>query len=68
MAPCLRATQVHTATNVMPIIRPGAMPAKNSLVMETLVATPKMMNEIDGGMIGAMMPPAAISPEAWPAS
>ncbi len=44
------------------------MPAKNSLVMETLVATPKMMKAIDGGMMGAMMPLAAISPEAWPAS
>ena len=64
MAPCLRATQVHTATSVRPIIRPGAMPAKKSLVIDTLVATPKMMKEIDGGMMGAMMPPAAIRPEA----
>ncbi|MNT39883.1 hypothetical protein D3C72_1761680 [compost metagenome] len=68
MLPCLRATQAHTATSVRPIIRPGAMPAKNSLVIDTLVATPKMMNAIDGGMMGAMMPPAAISPDAWPAS
>ena len=67
MAPCLRATQVHTATSVRPIIRPGAMPAKRA-VIDTLVATPKMMKEIDGGMMGAMMPPAAIRPEAWPAS
>ncbi|MNL85900.1 hypothetical protein D3C87_2143900 [compost metagenome] len=64
----MRATQVHTATKVRPIISPGAMPAKNSLVIDTFVATPKMMNEMDGGMMGAMMPPAAISPDACPAS
>ncbi len=41
---------------------PGTMPAKNNLVMETCAATPKITKGIDGGMIGAMMPPAAISP------
>ena len=38
------------------------MPARNSLVIETLPATPKMIMPIDGGITGAMMPPAAISP------
>jgi hypothetical protein len=27
-----------------------------------IAATPKMMKPMDGGMTGAMMPPAAISP------
>ncbi len=45
-----------------PIIMPGTIPARNSLVMETLPATPKMIMPMDGGITGAMMPPAAIRP------
>ena len=41
-------------------------------VIETPAATPNMMKPIDGGMTGAMMPPAAINPQArgtlYPAS
>ena len=33
-------------------------------MMETLATTPKMMKAIDGGMIGAITPPAATSPAA----
>ena len=47
------------------------MPARNSLVIETLAATPKITKPIDGGMTGAMMPAAAIRPPdralSWPA-
>ena len=41
---------------------PGKMPATNSRVIETFAATPKTMKPIDGGITGAMMPPAAIRP------
>src|SRR5690606_23586159 len=55
-----------------PISRPGKMPAKNSLDMETLAVTPKMTKPMDGGMIGPMTPDAAMSPPerhlSWPAA
>ena len=51
-----------------PINRPGTMPARNNLVMETLPATPKMIMPMEGGITGAMMPPEAIKPEARPTS
>ena len=38
------------------------MPARKSLPIETLAMTPNMMKPIDGGITGAMTPPAAISP------
>ncbi|MOA32131.1 hypothetical protein D3C78_1533230 [compost metagenome] len=41
---------------------PGTMPAMNSLEIDTPEATPKTMKPMLGGMIGAMMPPAAIRP------
>ncbi len=48
------------------------MPARNSLVIETLAATPKMTKPMEGGMMGAMMPALAIRPPAlalsWPAA
>ena len=47
------------------------MPARNNFEIDSPAATPKMMNPIDGGMIGPIMPPAAISPAdlpgSWPA-
>ena len=49
-----------------PINIPGTMPARNSLVMDTLPATPKIIMPMDGGITGAMMPPEAIRPEARP--
>ena len=49
-----------------PIKMPGTMPTKNSLVMDTFAATPKMMNPIEGGITGAMMPPEAIKPAERP--
>ena len=58
----LRATISQVMISDTPISTPGTMPAMNSLVIETLAATPKMMKAIDGGMTGAMMPPAAIRP------
>lgn len=42
--------------------RPGTMPARNSLLMDTLAATQKSRNRSTGGMTGAMMPAEAISP------
>src|SRR5690554_72507 len=54
--------QVRTSTK--PISNPGTMPAMNNFVIETLAATPKIMKEMEGGIIGATMPPAAINPVA----
>ncbi|EKD98171.1 MAG: hypothetical protein ACD_23C00552G0003 [uncultured bacterium] len=56
----------HTRASVTPIMMPGAIPARNSFEMETPLATPKMMKGIEGGMIGAMMPPVAIRPAESP--
>lgn len=48
------------------------MPARNSLEIETLAATPKMTKPIEGGMIGPITPDAAIRPPdlalSWPAA
>src|SRR5690606_6100211 len=63
-----RAEYAHTAVRDRPMSRPGTIPAMNSLVTEMLAATPKMMKEIEGGMMGAMIPPAAIRPVDWPMS
>ena len=38
------------------------MPAKNNLLIDTLAVTPNTIRPIDGGITGAMMPPAAIRP------
>ena len=45
-----------------PSISPGAMPARNSLDMETFAATPKITKPIEGGMIGAMIEAEASRP------
>src|SRR5690349_18346906 len=66
-----RLTHHQVAQSEAPIITPGTMPARNSLVIDTLAATPKITKPIEGGMMGAMMPPAAIKPAElallWPA-
>ena len=63
-----RAHHHQVAHSAMPIKMPGTMPARKSLVMDTCAATPKTTKPMDGGMMGAMMPPAAISPEERPTS
>ena len=45
-----------------PLIRPGAIPARNSWELDPLAATPKMIRPMEGGRTGAMMPVAAIRP------
>ena len=45
-----------------PIMTPGTMPAMNSLVIDTWAMTPNITKAMLGGITGAMMPPAAISP------
>lgn len=62
------ATHHQVMPMAKPIMTPGTMPARNSLVMDTLAATPKMMKPMEGGITGAMMPPAAISPAERPTS
>src|SRR5258707_8641369 len=62
----------HQVTAIdTPIRRPGTIPARNSLLIETLAATPKMTKPIDGGITGAMIPAEAMRPPAlalsWPA-
>ncbi|MET3992912.1 hypothetical protein ABID65_004564 [Bradyrhizobium sp. S3.9.2] len=68
----LRTTHHQAKHRPTPSSRPGTMPARNSFEIETLAATPKMTKPIDGGMTGAMIPPAATRPAAlarlWPAA
>jgi hypothetical protein len=54
----------QATTRDRPIINPGARPARKSWEIETLAATPKTIKPIDGGITGAMMPPAAMRPAA----
>ena len=63
-----RDTSHQATTSDRPIRTPGTMPAKNSLVTDRLATTPNSRKPMDGGMTGAMMPPAAISPQARPTS
>src|SRR5690606_27313519 len=49
-------TQYQAVAMDSPINKPGTMPARNSLLIDTLAATPNTTNPIDGGMTGAMMP------------
>src|SRR4051794_15946179 len=68
----LRTTHHHETHNPAPSNRPGTMPARNSFEIDTPAATPKITNPIEGGITGAMMPPAATRPAAydflWPAA
>ena len=59
---CPRDTHHHATTSDSPISTPGTMPATNSRGIDTLAATPKTTKPIDGGITGAITPPAAISP------
>ena len=58
----LRATIHQVMISARPISRPGKMPAMKSLEMDTPPITPNKIKPIEGGMTGAMMPPAAIRP------
>src|SRR5690348_428460 len=44
-----RDTHHHATASPRPIMRPGTMPARNSLEMDSPAATPKMMNPMLGG-------------------
>ena len=63
-----RATKCQVTAMATPMSRPGTMPARNSLPMETLPATPKMMKAMEGGITGAMTPADAMRPPARPLS
>jgi hypothetical protein len=67
----LRTCHHHAQHSDMAIQIPGKMPARNSLVMETPLTTPKITNPMLGGITGPMIPAAAISPPdmalSWPA-
>ncbi|MDQ1187335.1 hypothetical protein QE408_004478 [Agrobacterium larrymoorei] len=58
----MRTTISHATISEMPIRTPGTIPARKSWVIDTFAATPKTMKAMDGGMTGAMIPPAAIRP------
>ena len=60
----LRATHTQVTSSDRPISRPGKTPARNSLPIDTLAMTPKTIMPIDGGITGAITPPAAMRPEA----
>ena len=66
-----RASHHQVSHSAAPIIRPGTMPARNSLEIDTLAATPKITKPMLGGMTGPMTPAEAISPAeralSWPA-
>ena len=68
----VRTSHHQVSHSEAPIISPGTMPARNSLEIETLPATPKITKPIDGGITGPMMPVAAMSPPeralSWPAA
>ena len=57
-----RATHCQVSSRARPIIRPGKMPARNSLPIDTLAITPNTMRPMEGGITGAITPPAAIRP------
>src|SRR6266700_4244508 len=68
----VRTTHHQETHNPAPSMRPGTIPARNSLEIETPAATPKMTKPMLGGITGAIMPPAATKPAAydflWPAA
>jgi hypothetical protein len=64
----LRASHHHVNHSVAASISAGKMPAKNSLEIETLAATPKMTKPMLGGTTGAMIPAEAIRPAERPLS
>src|SRR5678816_4700180 len=58
----LRTCHHHAQHSETAIQMPGKMPARNSLVIETPLTTPKITKPMLGGMTGPMMPAAAINP------
>lgn len=66
-----RTSQAQVTHSVAASISPGKMPAKNSLEIDTLAATPNTTKPMLGGTTGAMMPAEAMSPaeraRSWPA-
>ena len=67
----LRTTHHQATARLTPSIRPGKMPARNSLEIDRPLATPNTTKPMLGGMTGPMMPDAAIRPPElallWPA-
>ena len=57
-----RANHHQVIHSEAPNIKPGTIPAMNSLEMDTLAATPKITNAMLGGMTGAMMLAEASKP------
>src|SRR5215204_5709584 len=51
----LRTSHHQVIHSAAPSIRPGKMPAMNSLEIDTLAATPNTTKPMLGGMMGAMM-------------
>jgi hypothetical protein len=68
----VRTRNIQVSQSEAPIRMPGKMPARNSLEIDTLAATPKITKAIDGGITGPMTPEAAMSPPhralSWPAA
>ena len=62
----LRVVIDQVIISAAPIIRPGTMPPMNSCAIEILPATPSTISGRDGGMTGAMIPPAARRPSERP--
>src|ERR671930_26422 len=68
----LRTCHHQAKASARPISSPGTMPARNSLEIDRLAATPKITKPMLGGITGPMIPEAAISPLeslfSWPAA
>ena len=65
-AKSLRATYFQVITSDKAMISPGAMPVKNSLVIDSCAATPNSTSGIAGGRIGAMHAAPEIRPAERP--
>ena len=64
----VRVISHQVQARARPMITPGTIPARKRREIETPPATPKTMKPIEGGITGAMIPPAAIRPAERPTS
>ena len=61
-----RDTKRHASTSETAMRMPGTMAAMKSPLIETLAMAPKTTSAMDGGITGAMTPPAASRPPDEP--
>ena len=59
-----RAVTAITVMQIRQIISPGKIPAANSPPIETPISDPYTTIKPDGGMVGPMIDPAAVTAQA----